>query len=84
MVTHTVPLTVCPGLGAVRATLIAPAWLFWTPTVRFAVELRPMESVTVSVSVWLPSATSCVFHTVDAVVLDVVCVNFCTPSTLKR
>jgi len=41
-----------------------------------AVELRPMESVTVSVSVWLPSATSCVFHTVDAVVLDVVCVNF--------
>ena len=60
MVTHTVPLTVAPGLGVVTATLSVPPLL--TVTVMLAVAVVPVLSRTVRPSVWLPAAYAPVFH----------------------
>src|SRR5439155_22685241 len=60
MLTHTVPLTVAPGLGVVTATLSVPPLL--TVTVMPAVAVAPVLSRTVRPSVWLPAAYASLVH----------------------
>ena len=72
MLTHTVPLTVEPGVGVVSATRKVPVDVFETVTPRVA-EAEPLaESVTVRPSAWLPLATVVLFQANDAVVALVV------------
>jgi hypothetical protein len=82
-----VPLTVAPLTGAVRATVRLPVGgggaggvdaTFETVTVRVAVAVRPAESVTVAVSVWLPLATPVVFQAYEGAVAT------WAPSTVSR
>ena len=56
-----VPETVV-AVGAEMATVSGVTTTLLTVTVRVAVAVRPVESFTVAVSVWLPLATVVVFH----------------------
>jgi hypothetical protein len=66
MLTHTLPLTVEPGVGVVSVTRKIPVDVFETVTPRVA-EAEPLaESVTVRPRVRLPLATVVVFQANDA------------------
>jgi hypothetical protein len=82
-----VPLTAAPLLGAVSATVRPPVAggggdgagaVFETVTARVTLAVRPAESVTVALSVWLPLPTPVVFQVYEAAVAT------CTPSTASR
>ena len=76
MTTHAVPLTVLPPEGWVIATCSVPvaaggagagaAVLFRTLTDTFTLPVLPLASRTPTVRVCVPSATSVVFHGIDA------------------
>src|SRR5688572_27319057 len=84
IVTHCVPLTVCPADGVVMKTPNVPPEALLTVTVRVAEDAAPVESVTVRPSVRLPLATVVVFQENVAVVELVVVVKTCEPSTVSR
>src|SRR2546427_6515433 len=86
MPTATVPLTVAPAAGLVKAAVsggLVPPPLLLTVTPRVAVAVRPAPSRTVRPSVCAPSATLVVFHANVAEVAVPAAVKTCAPSTVS-
>jgi hypothetical protein len=80
---HTVPLTACPGVGVVSATVSEPVEPLATVTDRAAPAVRPPPSVTLRLSVWAPLAYPVVSHVNEAVVPGPLWLRTAAPSILK-